>query len=117
VDVTVLADETVTVHCAPATASHPLQVPTVEFRAGVAVSVTAVPLANEVVQELPQLIPAGVLVTVPDPVPARTTEVKKLAAIVNGKAVESPPPGAGVSTVTCAVPAFMTSFARIVACN
>jgi len=42
--VTVLADETVTVHCEPATTSHPLQVPTVEFTAGVAVSVTAVPL-------------------------------------------------------------------------
>jgi hypothetical protein len=45
-----------------------------EVASGVAVSVTAVPLTNEAAQEVPQLMPAGVLVTVPDPVPARTTE-------------------------------------------
>jgi len=115
--VTVLADATVTVHCEPATTSHPLQVPTVEFTAAVAVSVTTVPLTYGAAQEVPQLMPAGVLATVPDPVPARTTEARNIGEIVKGKAVESPPPGAGVSTVTCAVPALTTSFAKIVACS
>ena len=41
--------------------------------AGVAVSVTLVPLANDAVQVVPQLIPLGLLVTVPLPVPASVT--------------------------------------------
>src|SRR5207245_2107844 len=36
-------------------------------------------------------------------------------AIVNGKAVEVPPSGAGLNTVTCAVPGVRMSVARIVA--
>ncbi len=44
-----------------------------EPEAGVAVSVTAVPLLRVVEQALPQLIPAGLLVTVPLPVPALAT--------------------------------------------
>jgi hypothetical protein len=40
---------------------------------GVAVRVTAVPLLNDAEHVVPQLIPAGALVTVPDPAPARLT--------------------------------------------
>jgi hypothetical protein len=43
-------------------------------------SVTAVPPAMVVEQVLPQLMPAGELVTVPLPVPARLTDTVKLAA-------------------------------------
>jgi hypothetical protein len=45
----------------------------VEPEAAVAVKVTAVPLLKEYEQVLPQLMPAGLLVTVPEPVPALAT--------------------------------------------
>src|SRR5205823_14797810 len=51
----------------------PVQPVKVEPAAGVAVSVTVVPLAKLAVQVAPQLIPAGELVTVPLPVPALLT--------------------------------------------
>ncbi len=51
----------------------PLHPAKVEPVAGVAVSVTSVPLAKVAEQVVPQLMPAGLLVTVPLPVPARTT--------------------------------------------
>ncbi len=55
----------------------PDQPANVDPEAGVAVRVTAVPLLRVAEQVLPQLIPAGVLVTVPLPVPAlRTLRVK-----------------------------------------
>ena len=41
---------------------------------GAALSVTAVPLANVAPQVDPQLMPAGVLVTLPVPVPAPLTD-------------------------------------------
>jgi len=44
-----------------------------EPAAGVAVSVTAVPLVKFSLQSAPQAIPAGLEVTVPVPVPARDT--------------------------------------------
>ena len=50
---------------------HPAKVVPV---AGVAVSVTSVPLLNEAEQVPPQLIPAGLLVTVPLPLPALAIE-------------------------------------------
>jgi hypothetical protein len=45
----------------------------IEPDAGDAVNVTAVPLANSAEQVEPQLIPEGLEVTVPLPVPAGTT--------------------------------------------
>src|SRR5262249_11758285 len=50
---------------------HPAKVDPV---AGVAVSVTTVPLSKGAEQVLPQLIPAGFEVTVPLPEPSRVTE-------------------------------------------
>ena len=47
----------------------PLQPTKDEPAAGVAVSMTTVPLANEATQLAPQSIPAGLLVTEPDPDP------------------------------------------------
>ena len=57
----------------PVAVQLPDQPANVEPEAAVAVNVTAVPLLRLVVQVLPQLIPAGLLVTVPVPFPARVT--------------------------------------------
>jgi hypothetical protein len=51
----------------------PLQPVNVEPAAGVAVRVTAVPLAKAAEQVAPQEMPAGALETVPVPVPAFVT--------------------------------------------
>src|SRR6266581_6255377 len=51
----------------------PLQPVKVEPASGVAVRVTAVPLANGAAQVAPQSMPAGLLVTVPEPAPALLT--------------------------------------------
>jgi hypothetical protein len=56
----------------------PLQPLNVEPAAGVAVKVTAVPLANAAEQVLPQEMPVGALVTVPLPAPALLTVSDKL---------------------------------------
>jgi hypothetical protein len=61
----------------------PLQPAKVEPEAGVAVSVTVVPLLNAAEQVLPQLIPAGLLVTVPFPVPLLVVVFTKLILSVN----------------------------------
>jgi len=58
---------------APVPVQAPLQPENVEPVAGAAVRVTAVPLVNDAEQVLPQEMPAGVLVTVPLPVPALVT--------------------------------------------
>src|SRR5205809_4464340 len=116
VAVTVFVAVTVTVHCAPVAESHPLQLPKVEFVSGTAVSTTMAPLANRAEQFEPQLIPEGPL-TVPDPVPALTTERANDGVIVNVSAFDVPPPGAGLRTVTWAVPAAPISPAEIAACN
>jgi len=55
--------------------------------AGVAVSVTSVPLAKLAVQVVPQSIPAGVLVTVPAPDPALKTLSAKVGVKVAVTAV------------------------------
>ena len=51
----------------------PLQPVKVEPAAGVAVSVTVAPSAKDALQVAPQLIPEGLLVTVPEPLPAFKT--------------------------------------------
>ena len=51
----------------------PLHPEKTEPARGDAVKVTVVPLGKEALQVVPQLIPAGVLVTVPLPVPALDT--------------------------------------------
>jgi hypothetical protein len=72
---------------------HP---PKVEPEAGLAVSVTAVPLEKLALQVLPQLIPEGLLVTLPDPVPARVTlscgEDGDGGGFPPTELVEAPPP-------------------------
>jgi hypothetical protein len=57
----------------PAAVQLPDQPANVEPKVGAAVNVTAVPLLSVVEQVLPQLIPVGLLVTVPVPAPARAT--------------------------------------------
>src|SRR3989441_2703522 len=73
VAVTVVAGETVTTQVRVPEQPPPVQPVKVEPAAGVAVSVTAVPLAKLAVQVAPQVMPAGELVTVPLPVPAGVT--------------------------------------------
>jgi hypothetical protein len=51
----------------------PLQPVKAEFAAGVAVSVNCVPLLKLALQVVPQLIPAGLLTMVPEPLPAAWT--------------------------------------------
>ncbi len=55
------------------TESQPLQLLTVESPSGVAVRVTCVSRTNDAEQTEPQLIPEGLLVTVPLPVPLMFT--------------------------------------------
>ena len=54
---------------APVPVQLPFQPVKVAPAAGAAVKLTVVPLVNEAEQVAPQLMPAGVLVTVPLPVP------------------------------------------------
>lgn len=58
---------------APAPAHAPLQPANAEPASGVAVSVIGVPPAKLAEQVAPQLIPAGALVTVPEPAPVLAT--------------------------------------------
>ena len=55
---------------APVPVQAPDQLVNSELASGFAVSVTDVPLANFALHAEPQLIPDGLLVTVPTPVPA-----------------------------------------------
>jgi hypothetical protein len=64
---TVFAALTLTVHVVPLTESHPVHPLKMETPAGFAVSVTTVPRAYGAEQAPPQLMPAGVDVTVPLP--------------------------------------------------
>jgi len=97
----------VTVHVAPETVSHPLQLAKVDPLAALAVRVTFVPLAYGSEQSVPQLIPAGFELTVPVPVPARMTDsVNWLACPADTVSVVlpiDPPPSVAVIVV---VPAF-----------
>src|SRR5881397_1452510 len=73
VAVTVVAALRVTVQAPGPEQPPPLQPLKVEPAAGAAVSVTAVPLAKLAAQVAPQVMPAGLLVTVPAPAPALET--------------------------------------------
>src|SRR5437773_103820 len=73
VAVTVVAAETVSVHGSVPLHPPPLQPVKAEPAAGLAVSVTAVPLAKLAEQVAPQVIPMGLLVTVPEPLPSAIT--------------------------------------------
>src|SRR5256712_5305398 len=104
VAVTVVAALRVTVQAPGPEQPPPLQPLKVEPAAGAAVSVTAVPLAKLAAQVAPQVMPAGLLVTVPAPVPALETVsvkvgVKVAVTVVAAGAVtaqapvpEHPPP-------------------------
>ena len=85
VAVTVVAAETVTTHDPVPEHPPPLQPVKVEPAAGAAVSVTAVPLVKLAEQVAPQVIPAGLLVTVPVPVPALETVRAKVGVKVTVK--------------------------------
>jgi len=73
VAVTVVAAESVTTHVPVPLQPPPVQPLKVEPMAGMAVSITTVPLAKLAEQVAPQVMPAGALVTVPLPVPALET--------------------------------------------
>ena len=73
VAVTVVTAETVTLHVAPFVLEQPAQLENVEFAPGVAVSVTCVPFATVLAHVDPQLMVPSLLITVPDPAPARVT--------------------------------------------
>ncbi|HAE36263.1 TPA: hypothetical protein DCX66_03955 [Candidatus Nomurabacteria bacterium] len=70
VAVTFLAALIVTVQVPVVLVQAPLHPENDESRAGEAVRVTEVPEAYDSVQSAPQLIPVGLEVIVPDPVPA-----------------------------------------------
>ena len=61
------------VHAVPETASQPAHPPNEEPGFGAAVSVIVVPEAKAALQLFAQLRPGGALVTVPEPVPAKST--------------------------------------------
>src|SRR5690606_16511120 len=90
VAVTLVAALIVTVHVPAPPHPPPLQPANVEPLAGAAVSVTEVPGAYDWSQSVPQLMPAGIDVTVPVPLPLRLTTSELLSA-------------KGASTVTGAV--------------
>src|SRR5437899_12432773 len=64
----------VTLHVAPETASHPVHPVNTEFAVGVAVSVTVELLLNWAEQAVPQVMPDGADVTLPEPSPCRSTD-------------------------------------------
>ena len=100
VGVTTVAAVSVTAQAPVPLQPPPLQPVKTDPAAGTAVSVTTVPLTKVAEQFVPQVIPDGVLVTVPEPLPALTTASANPDAIVKVEAFEVPPPGAGLTTVT-----------------
>src|SRR5436190_1720643 len=70
VAVTEVAAFTVTMQVPEPEQPPPLQPVKVELASGVAVKVTAVPVANGAAHVAPQAMPAGLLATVPAPAPA-----------------------------------------------
>jgi hypothetical protein len=69
----------------------PLQPVNVEPLNAVAVKVTDVPLANEALQVVPQVIPVGLLVTVPSPLPTFVT-VNVCVSVIFATKASLPPP-------------------------
>ena len=67
-----------TTHVAAVPVQAPLQPVKLEPAAAAAVSVTFVPSVKAAWQVAPQAMPAGLLVTVPEPAPARVTVSAKL---------------------------------------
>src|SRR3989441_1135140 len=109
VAVTAVAAETVPTHDPVPEHPLPLQPVKVEPAAGAAVSVTAVPLAKLAEQAAPQVIPAGLLVTVPVPVPALETVRAKVGVNVTVKVSVAVLPAASVAvTVSTFVPGCRT---------
>jgi hypothetical protein len=125
VAVTVVAALSVTVQVPAPEQPPPLQPVKVDPAAAVAVRVTAVPLVNAAEQVAPQEIPAGELLTVPEPAPDLVTEsvrvgrakvavtvVEALSVTVQVPVPEQPPPlqpenvepAAGVAVSVMAVP-------------
>ena len=100
VAVTLWAAVTVTTH-GPAPEHSPPHPTKVDPAVGLAVSETAVPDVNTKEQVAPQAIPAGELLTVPVPAPARVT-VNEDAAAVSNVAVTAV--AALIVTVQSAVP-------------
>src|SRR5882724_11840233 len=99
VAVMVVAPNTVTVHD-PVPLQSPPQPVKAEDAFGVAVRVTAVPLTKLAAHVAPQLMPAGLLVTVPEPAPAgetvgakvAVTPVAAVSVTVQGAVPVQPPP-------------------------
>ena len=69
VAVTLLVSFMVTLQVVPMTESHPLQPKKIESLAAAGVRVTLMPELKLALQFVPQLIPSGMLVTIPVPVP------------------------------------------------
>src|SRR5262249_59459539 len=89
---------------APVPEQAPPQPAKVEFAPAAAVSDTLVPCANDAEQIEPHVIPPGLLVTVPEPVPALETDRVRPGACVDEKvAVTDLSPS--MTTLQAAVPA------------
>src|SRR5262245_23485840 len=96
----------------------PVQPSKMEPVAGVAVRVTGVPLSKDAEQVVPQLIPGGLEVTAPMPVPSRITErVKRVAVPLTTVSVVLPlrPPEVAVIVVDPGLRPVATPFASMVA--
>ena len=76
--------------CKPGRVSD--QTPNVEPPAGVAVSVTVVPTGNAEAQSVGQLMPLGLLVTVPVPLPVNVMTTLKTGEVVAGSSKTTPQP-------------------------
>lgn len=91
---TALVLSMVTVQVLPETESHPLQPLKVERKAGVAVRTTTVPLLKSAEQAAPQVIPAGLDVTVPLPTKRLVLLTVSVKRTVKLAALVAVPPGA-----------------------
>src|SRR2546422_1018693 len=106
-----------TVQLGDAPPQLPVQLLKLASAAGASVSVTALTVnVPEHTEE--QLIPAGVLTTLPTPEPLTVTvSVNIWLVMVKVRAPDVPPRGKWSNTVTCADPARATSLAGMAACN